>query len=470
MDEIHNSYVSPLGSRYASSEMKTIFSDNTKFTTWRKLWTALADAERQLGVQISQEQIDELERHILDIDYAAVQLQEQKVQHDVMAHLYAYRMVCPKAAPILHLGATSCFLTDNADIIIIKTALQHIRKLLVDTIKSLMSFAEKYKSLITLSYTHLQEAQPTTLGKRATIWMQDLIIDLEQLDFVLQNLKLLGCRGATGNGSSYLKLFNGDADKVKKLETIIIEKFGFDSAYDVSVQTYPRKIDSQVLYTLSGIAQSAQKFSNDIRFLSHLKEVEEPQTLEQVSSSAMPYKSNPLLSERITALTRYIIVDSLNPQLTSGVQLMERTLDDSANRRLCIPEAFLATDAVLSLYAQIVSGLQVFPFVIKKHVKNELPFICTEQILMHCVSKGKKYSDLYNALVIHSKEATRRMKQEGTDNDLVERIVNDPLFSLSYDDIDSIIDEQCLTGLAENHTVKYLKKVADLILTKSGDV
>ena len=404
-------YENPLCKRYASSEMQFIFSDDNKFSTWRSLWIALAESQKELGLDISQNQLDEMVKNVKNINYEAANRYEAEVRHDVMAHILAYGEQCPAAKPIIHLGATSCYVGDNTDIILMRTALLLIKKLLVNAIDKLWSFADKYKSLPCLAYTHFQAAQPTTVGKRATLWLADLLLDLEQLDFTIDNLKLLGCKGTTGTGASFLSLFNGDHKKVTQLEKKIASKMEFDAVYSVSGQTYSRKIDYYVLSVLSGIAQSAYKFSNDIRLLSHLKEFEEPFEDKQIGSSAMAYKRNPMRSERIASLSRYVIVNALNPALTASAQWFERTLDDSANKRIALPEAFLAVDAKLSLNINIISGVSVYPKMIEKLLADELPFMATENILMYCVKKGGDRQELHERIRQHSLDAAKEIKQ-----------------------------------------------------------
>lgn len=456
---MHDTYENPLCRRYAGREMQEIFSDDRKFSTWRRLWVALAESEKELGLDITDEQIAEMKAHIGDIDYAVADRREKEVRHDVMAHIYAYGAVCPEAKPIIHLGATSCYVGDNTDIILQREALLRIRTLLLNAIQSLADFAEKYKDLETLAYTHFQAAQPTTVGKRATLWMQDLMMDLEHLDFVLGNLKLLGCRGTTGTGASFLELFGGDREKVKLLEKKIAEKMGFDSTYAVSGQTYTRKVDYFTLSVLSGIAQSAQKFSGDVRLLSHLKEFDEPFEAGQVGSSAMAYKRNPMRSERISSLARFVIADTMNPAMTAGTQWLERTLDDSANRRISIPEAFLATDGILTLYINVIRGITVYPRVIAKHLREELPFMATENILMYCVKKGGDRQTLHEAIRRHAVAAGKAVKQDGADNDLLCRIAADPIFGLDRAAIDAIINESVFTGCAARQTEDYIAEV-----------
>lgn len=467
---MHEIYENPLCRRYASREMQEIFSDDRKFSTWRKLWVALAESEQELGLNITDAQLDELRAHTDDIDYDVADRREREIRHDVMAHIYAYGIACPGAKPIIHLGATSCYVGDNTDLILQRDALRHIRRKLLVAISALADFAEKYKSLPTLAYTHFQAAQPTTVGKRATLWMQDLMMDLEQVDFAISNLKLLGCRGTTGTGASFLELFGGDSDKVRQLEDKVAKKLGFETSYAVSGQTYSRKVDYFSLSVLSGIAQSAQKFSGDIRLLSHLKEVDEPFESGQVGSSAMAYKRNPMRSERISSLARYVIADALNPAMTAGTQWLERTLDDSANRRISIPEAFLATDGILSLYINVISGLTVYPKVIERHLMDELPFMATENILMHCVKAGGDRQTLHEAIRRHSVAAGKRVKAEGGDNDLLDRIAGDPVFGLTRDEIDGIIRNSRFTGRAEEQTEEYLAVVRALLADNASEL
>ena len=461
-------YENPLCKRYASREMQQIFSDDMKFSTWRRLWIALAESEKELGLSITDEQIDEMKQHITDIDYETAAKREKEVRHDVMAHIYTFGLACPKARPIIHLGATSCYVGDNTDIIQQKKALELIRQKLLTAISALADFAEKHKSLNCLAYTHFQAAQPTTLGKRSTLWLQDLMMDLEHIDFVLGNLKLLGCRGTTGTGASFLELFDGDHEKVKKLEALIAKKMGFDCAYAVSGQTYTRKVDYFTLSALSGIAQSAHKFSNDIRLMSHLKEVDEPFEVGQVGSSAMAYKRNPMRSERIASLARYVIADAMNPAMTASEQWFERTLDDSANRRISIPEAFLAVDGILTLVINIVKGMTVYPGMINRHLMDELPFIATENILMYSVKKGGDRQTLHEAIRRHSVAAAKAIKESGADNDLIDRIANDPVFNITKDEILKIIDEGGFTGRAKEQTEEYVAAVREVL--KSYDI
>ena len=456
-------YENPLCKRYAGREMQHIFSDDMKFSTWRRLWIALAESEKELGLNITDEQINEMKQHITDIDYETAAKREKEVRHDVMAHIYTFGLACPKARPIIHLGATSCYVGDNTDIIQQKAALELIRQKLLTAISALADFAEKHKGLNCLAYTHFQAAQPTTLGKRSTLWLQDLMMDLEHINFVLGNLKLLGCRGTTGTGASFLELFDGDHEKVKKLEKLIAKKMGFDCAYAVSGQTYTRKVDYFTLSALSGIAQSAHKFSNDIRLMSHLKEVDEPFEAGQVGSSAMAYKRNPMRSERIASLARYVIADTMNPAMTASEQWFERTLDDSANRRISIPEAFLAVDGILTLVINIVKGMTVYPGMINRHLMDELPFIATENILMYSVKKGGDRQTLHEAIRRHSVAAAKAIKESGADNDRIDRIAADPVFNITKDEILKIIDEGGFTGRAKEQTEEYVAAVREAL-------
>ena len=456
-------YENPLCKRYAGREMQEIFSDDRKFSTWRRLWLALAESEQQLGLDITDEQLDEMRAHLYDIDYATATAREREVRHDVMAHIYTFGLACPKAKPIIHLGATSCFVGDNTDVILQRDALLRIRRLLLSAIAALADFAEKYKAQPALAYTHFQAAQPTTMGKRATLWMQDLVMDLGHLDFALSRLKLLGCRGTTGTAASFLELFDGDTDKVRRLEALIAEKLGFDAVYAVSGQTYTRKADYFTLSVLSGIAQSAMKFSGDIRLLSHLKAVDEPFESGQVGSSAMAYKRNPMRSERMTSLARYVIADAMNPAMTAGTQWLERSLDDSANRRISIPEAFLATDGILALYINVISGLKVYPKVLEKQLNEELPFMATEDILMYCVKNGGDRQTLHEAIRRHSVAAGLAVKEQGADNDLLARIAADPAFNITRGEIDRLLRTDNFTGMATEQTEDYLKTVRALL-------
>lgn len=456
-----NTYNTPLNSRYASSEMSYLFSEEMKFKTWRKLWVALAEGEHELGLDISEEQINELRNNIDNINYEVAEKKEKEIRHDVMSHVYAYGVQCPNAKGIIHLGATSCYVGDNTDLIIMWEALMLIKSKILNVINNLSNFALRYKALPTLGFTHLQPAQLTTVGKRATLWIQDLLMDLENLDFLIKSLKLRGVKGTTGTQASFMKLFDNDEELVKKLDTLIAKKMGFEQTYEVTGQTYPRKVDSIVLNTLSEIAQSAYKFSNDIRILQSMKEMEEPFEKNQVGSSAMAYKRNPMRSERISALSRFVIVNSLNPAITAGTQWFERTLDDSANKRLSVSECFLALDGVLNLYINISESMVVYEKVIKSHVESELPFMATENILMEAVKRGGDRQELHERIRVLSMEAARKVKEEGLKNDLIERIINDSSFKMSKGEILSIIDPNKFTGRAAgqvddfiNHSIK----------------
>lgn len=463
-------YQSPLCERYASREMLNIFSKDTKFSTWRKLWVALAESEKELGLPITDEQIEEMKSQINAIDYDKAAQYENKLRHDVMAHVHTFGDACPKAAGIIHLGATSCYVGDNTDIILMKKGLIRLRILILNVIEALRDFAVEYKGVPTLSYTHFQAAQPTTVGKRACLWLNELMFDLEQLEFQIDSLRLLGCKGTTGTCASFLELFDGDETKVELLEKKISEKIGFDKCQSVSGQTYSRKTDFAVLQVLAGIAQSAAKFSNDIRLLSHLKEVDEPFEESQIGSSAMAYKRNPMRSERIAALSRYVICDLQNAAVTASSQWFERTLDDSANKRISIPEAFLATDAILNLYINVIRGLKIYPAVIKKHLEDELPFMATENILMYCVkNKGKDRQKIHEAIRQHSIKAAEQVKMYGKDNDLLERIKNDINFGLSGEEIDALMQPDKFTGMSEHQCEKYIRKTVDPLLAANKD-
>ncbi len=465
-------YENPLCTRYASREMQHIFSADVKFSTWRKLWIALAESEKELGLSITEEQIAELRAHVDDIDYDKAKAYESQVRHDVMAHVKTYADACPKAAGIIHLGATSCYVGDNTDIIVMRDGLLQIRRLLLTAIAAAADFAERNKDVPTLAYTHFQAAQPTTMGKRATLWIQDLISDLDRLDFELASLRLLGCKGTTGTAASFLALFDGDHEKVRLLETKIAEKMGFSGCYAVSGQTYSRKVDFNVLSVLSGIAQSASKFAGDIRLLSHLKEFDEPFEAGQIGSSAMAYKRNPMRSERIASLARYVMADLMNPAMTAATQWLERTLDDSANRRIALPEAFLATDGLLSLYINVISGGTVYPNMMKRHLKEELPFMATENILMYCVQKGGNRQELHEAIRRHSVATTKQIKLLGADNDLLDRILADPVFRLTREELDTILDvgNGGFTGCAGEQTETYLTEVVRPLLAANAGV
>lgn len=462
--------MSPLCQRYASKKMQYIFSPDFKFGTWRRLWVALAKAEKSLGIDITDEQIAQMQSKVDDIDYDYAAAREKEVRHDVMAHVLTFGYQCPKAKPVIHLGATSCFVGDNTDIIQMRDALLLIRGELLACIKAVRNFAVAHKGLATLAYTHFQAAQPTTVGKRATLWLQDLVSDLDNLDFQLSRLRLLGCKGTTGTAASFMELFGGDDEKVKALDKSIAEQTGFVGTYAVSGQTYSRKVDYNVMSVLCGIAQSATKFSNDIRLLSHLKEVEEPFESGQIGSSAMAYKRNPMRSERMASLARYVLCDSLNPAITASAQWFERTLDDSANRRIAIPEAFLAVDAILALYDNIISGLTLYPRIIAKNLDNEIPFMATENILMYCVThKGGDRQVLHEAIRRHSVDAAKAVKLDGADNDLLQRIQNDPIFKLTKEEIDEILDVKAFTGRAEKQVEEYVSEVVDPLLEKNAD-
>lgn len=458
-------YQSPLCERYASREMQCIFSNDRKFSTWRKLWVALAESEQELGLPISDEQIQEMKEHIFDIDYEKAKQYEGELRHDVMAHVHTFGDACPKASGIIHLGATSCYVGDNTDVILMQSALVQIKNLLLNAIEALSEFVMQYKALPTLAYTHFQAAQPTTVGKRACLWLNDLLFDLEQLDFQLNNLKLLGCKGTTGTGASFLELFDDDEKKVELLEQKIADKIGFSKCQSVSGQTYTRKADFAVLQVLSGIAQSASKFSSDIRLLSHLKEVDEPFEEKQIGSSAMAYKRNPMRSERIASLSRYVICDLQNTAMTASAQWFERTLDDSANKRLSVPEAFLATDAILNLYINVVRGLKVYPAVIKKHLDAELPFMATENILMYCVkNKGGDRQKLHEAIRKHSVMASEQVKLYGKENDLIERIKADAVFHLTETEMENLLEPSKFTGMAEYQCEKFIRETVNPVL------
>ena len=465
-----NRYESPLCSRYASDKMQFVFSPDFKFSTWRKLWVALAESEKELGLAITDEQISEMKEHTEDIDYDREAEYEKKLRHDVMAHLHTFAELCPKAKPIIHLGATSCYVGDNTDIIQMKEGLLQIKRLLVNAISVLTDFAEKNKDVPTLAYTHFQAAQPTTVGKRATLWLQDFIMDIERLDFELSHLRLLGCKGTTGTGASFLELFGGDENKVVELEKLIAEKMGFESCMPVSGQTYSRKIDSYVLNVLAGIAQSACKTATDIRLLAHLKEFDEPFETNQIGSSAMAYKRNPMRCERIVSLSRYILNDAKNPADIASTQWFERTLDDSANRRLSIPEAFLATDAVLTLIINVVSGGVIYPKVMEKHLNEELPFIATENILMDAVSRGGDRQDLHEAIRQYSQKAAAHVKLEGKDNDLLDMLLEDKRFGLTKESLKDILDVRRFVGCAPHQTEEFINKFAKPIIEKNKDL
>ena len=461
-----NTYESPLNSRYASPEMQYLFSPDRKFTTWRRLWVALAESEMELGLPITQAQVDELKAHVDDIDYEAARRHEERVRHDVMAHVHAYGDVCPNARGIIHLGATSCYVTDNADVLMLRDALKLVREKVVEVLRRLRAFAWEYKGLPTLGYTHLQPAQLTTVGKRACLWMQDLTMDLEEIDFALSTLRLLGNRGATGTQVSFMELFDGDGAKVDELEARIAKKMGMEKVFEVSGQTYPRKLDSRVLDALSGVAQSAYKFAQDLRLLQSFREIEEPFEKNQIGSSAMAYKRNPMRSERICALSRHVMALTQDASMTAATQWFERTLDDSANRRLSLPEAFLATDAVLELYANIADGMVVYPKMIARRVSENLPFMATEDIIMESVKNGGDRQEIHERVRVHSQAAAMRMKQDGLESDLLDRIADDPAFPMSREALTALLAPEKYTGRAEEQTERFIKKVVDPILEK----
>ncbi len=470
MSENTDRYVSPLSERYASREMQYLFSPDKKFRTWRRLWIALAETEKELGLPISDEQIEELKAHADDINYDVAKAREKEVRHDVMSHVYAYGVQCPKAKGIIHLGATSCYVGDNTDIIVMTEALKLVKKKLVNVLAELAKFADTYKDLPTLAFTHFQPAQPTTVGKRASLWMQEFYMDLEDLDYVISTMKLLGSKGTTGTQASFLELFDGDMEKVNALDPMIAKKMGFEACYPVSGQTYSRKVDTRVLNVLAGIAASATKMAGDIRLLQHLKEVEEPFEKSQIGSSAMAYKRNPMRSERIASLSRYVIVDALNPAITSATQWFERTLDDSANKRLSIPEGFLAIDGILDLCLNVVDGLVVYPKVIEKRLLSELPFMATENIMMDAVKKGGDRQELHERIRELSMEAGRRVKAEGKDNDLLELIAADPAFNLSLEDLKAAMEPSRYTGRAKEQVETFLEQVVRPVIEEHKDL
>ena len=469
-------YISPLSERYASKEMQYIFSQDMKFTTWRKLWIALAETEMELGLSqdgkpvITQEQIDELKAHVDDINYDVAKERERQVRHDVMSHVYAFGVQCPKAKGIIHLGATSCYVGDNTDIIVMTEALKLVRKKLVNVVAELSKFAAQYKDQPTLAFTHFQPAQPTTVGKRATLWTQEFLMDLEDLEYVLSTMKLLGSKGTTGTQASFLELFDGDQETIDKIDPMIAEKMGFRSCYPVSGQTYSRKVDTRVLNILAGIAASAHKMSNDIRLLQHLKEVEEPFEKSQIGSSAMAYKRNPMRSERIASLSRYVMIDALNPAITSATQWFERTLDDSANKRLSVPEGFLAIDGILDLCLNVVDGLVVYPKVIEKRLMSELPFMATENIMMDAVKAGGDRQELHERIRELSMEAGKNVKVEGKDNNLLELIAADPAFNLTLEDLQKSMDPSRYTGRAKEQTEAFIANVVQPVLDAHKDL
>ena len=464
-------YESPFSARYASKEMQYLFSAQKKFSTWRRLWVALAKAEKELGLDITDEQINEMESHVDDINFDVAKAREKEVRHDVMSHIYAYGKQCPKAAPIIHLGATSCYVGDNTDVIIMRDAMQLILKKLVGVIANLSDFALQYKDMPCLGYTHLQPAQTTTVGKRATLWINELYCDVKELRFRLAELKLLGSKGTTGTQASFMELFGGDGEKVKKMEELICREFGFDGYVPVSGQTYSRKVDAGILSTLSQIAQSAYKFSNDMRLLQSFKEMEEPFEKNQVGSSAMPYKRNPMRCERISALARYIITDSLNPAFTAGTQWFERTLDDSANKRIAVAEAFLACDGMLDIMLNVTDGLVVYPKMIRARLMNELPFMASENIMMDAVKKGGNRQELHERIRVHSIAAGKNVKEEGGKNDLIERILADPAFGLSAEEVEKSLTPEHYVGRAPQQVEEFIAEyIRPLLEEFSGDI
>lgn len=467
---MYDKYESPLCTRYASDEMQFLFSPDKKFKTWRKLWIALAEAEKELGLDITDEQIEELKKNADDINYDVAKAREKEVRHDVMSHVYAYGKQCPKAKGIIHLGATSCYVGDNTDVIIMTEALELVRKKVLNVISLLSDFAMKYKDMPTLGFTHFQPAQLTTVGKRATLWIQDLMMDYEDICHQLSKAKLLGSKGTTGTQASFLELFNGDHEKVRRLDLLIAEKMGYKNVFQVSGQTYSRKLDSQMLNVLSLVAQSAYKFSNDIRLLQNLKEIEEPFEKSQIGSSAMAYKRNPMRCERISSLARYVIVDAVNPAITASTQWFERTLDDSANKRIAVAEAFLAVDAILNIYINVVDGLVVYPKVIQQHIDNELPFMATENIMMNEVKKGGDRQELHEKIRVHSMEAGKTVKIEGKKNDLIERIAADPSFSADENELKAVLKSENYIGRAPQQTEEYINEFVKPVLEENKAV
>ena len=463
-------YVSPFSERYASKEMQYIFSPDKKFKTWRKLWIALAQTERELGLPITEEQIMELKEHAEDINYDVAKAREKEVRHDVMSHVYAYGVQCPKAKGIIHLGATSCYVGDNTDIIVMTEALELVRAKLLNVMNRLAEFADQYKELPTLAFTHFQPAQPTTVGKRASLWLQEFHMDYEDLEYVLSTMKLLGCKGTTGTQASFVELFEGDEEKVSMLDDLIAKKMGFSACIPVSGQTYSRKVDTRVLNVLAGIAASAAKMSNDIRLLQHLKEIEEPFEKSQIGSSAMAYKRNPMRSERIASLSRYVIVDALNPAITSSIQWFERTLDDSANKRLSIPEGFLAVDGILDLCLNVVDGLVVYPKVIEKHLMSELPFMATENIMMDAVKKGGDRQELHEKIRMLSMEAGKTVKVEGKENNLLDLIAADPSFNLTREELESCMNPARYVGRSSRQVEEYLNNIIRPLLEQNKEL
>ncbi|MCQ2459644.1 MAG: adenylosuccinate lyase [Ruminococcus sp.] len=465
-----NSYESPFCTRYASEEMQYIFSADKKFTTWRKLWVALARAEMKLGLPVTEEQVKQLEEHISDIDYDMAAEREKVCRHDVMSHVYTYGKAAPDAAGIIHLGATSCYVGDNTDVIIMRDALQVVRRKLINVMNNLAKFAEEYKDMPCLAYTHLQPAQLTTVGKRATLWLNELLMDFEDLEYRISTLKLLGSKGTTGTQASFMELFEGDTDKIKNLEKMIAEEMGFDSVVPVSGQTYSRKVDSQVLSVLSGIAQSCSKFSNDMRILQSFKEMEEPREAKQIGSSAMAYKRNPMRCERITSLARYVMIDTLNPAFTAGTQWFERTLDDSANKRISVAEAFLGVDAILNIMMNVTNGLVVYPEIIRRRVMAELPFMASENIMMDAVKKGGNRQELHDRIMDYSMEAGKQVKVYGKDNNLCELILNDPMFMITKEELDAVLKPESYTGRSSQQVDEFLSECIKPVLEENKDV
>lgn len=466
----YSTYESPFCTRYASEEMQFVFSAQKKFSTFRRLWVALARAEMKLGLDITPEQVAELEANVDNIDFAVAEAREKEVRHDVMAHVYAYGQVCPSAKGIIHLGATSCYVGDNTDVIVMRDAMEIVHRKLVNVIANLAAFAEKYKAMPCLAYTHLQPAQLTTVGKRATLWAHELLMDLEELEYRMSKLKLLGQKGTTGTQASFVELFGGDSEKIKKLEQMIAEEMGFSACFPVSGQTYSRKLDYQVLSVLAGIAESCSKFSNDIRILANFKEIEEPFEKNQIGSSAMPYKRNPMRSERITALSRYVMIDSLNAAFTAGTQWFERTLDDSANKRIAVAEGFLAVDAILNIMLNVTNGLVVYDKVIRQRVMRELPFMATENIMMKAVKKGGDRQELHERIRQHSIAAGKIVKEEGGENDLVDRIASDPMFMITKEEIEATLQPEQFTGRSAEQVDEFLADFIRPVLEKNKDV
>ncbi len=467
--ENYNTYTSPLSQRYPSKEMKYIFSPEKKFTTWRKLWVALAEAEQELGLPITDAQIAQLKEHIMDVNYEVAAEREKLVRHDVMSHVYAYGLQCPDAKGIIHLGATSCYVGDNTDIIIMRDALLLVRKKIINVLKNLADFAIKYADMPTLAYTHFQAAQPTTVGKRATLWANELVLDLEEIDFVIDTLKLLGSKGTTGTQASFMELFDGDEEKCRKIDQLIADKMGFSGCYAVSGQTYSRKVDFRVLSVLSGVAQSAHKFSNDMRLLQHMKEIEEPFEKNQIGSSAMAYKRNPMRCERMGSLANFVLSDLNNAAITTSTQWFERTLDDSANKRLSISEGFLAVDSILDLYLNVTANMVVYPKVIEKHIMAELPFMATENIMMDAVKQGGDRQELHEKIRVHSMAAGAVVKNEGRDNDLLERIAADPSFGLTLEQLNANMDPAKYVGRAPGQTREFVANVLQPIFDANAD-